>query len=217
MEIKGFIETSLVDWRGYICGVLFLPGCNFRCPFCHNHPLLLRPQDFPTLNLETILFRLKRFTGWVEGVTISGGEPTLQRDLPELAGRLKAEGLKVKVDTNGSRPEVIRSLYRQGRLDFVSMDFKAPLNPQRYPLFAGAPVKLKDIARTLTMITSGQIPGDLRTTVVPGFHTDEDLREMTGQVQGFPHWIRQDFDPTDPLDPSLRQDRRPVPQSEIIH
>ncbi|HJX60180.1 MAG TPA: radical SAM protein, partial [Thermodesulfobacteriota bacterium] len=101
-EIKGFLETSFLDWPGKLCSVLFLPRCNFRCPYCHNHPLVLHPERYASIPLEDVLGRLQSFRGWIDGVCITGGEPTLERGLPHLIHELKGQGFSVKLDTNGS-------------------------------------------------------------------------------------------------------------------
>src|SRR3990172_5212753 len=125
-HIKGFLETSFVDWRGMITALIFLPSCNFRCPYCHNHPLVLSPQNYRDIPLGSILAKLDTLKGWVDGVTISGGEPTLCNDLPILISSFKKEGFKVKLDTNGSNPSVIRSLIDEELIDYIATDIKSP-------------------------------------------------------------------------------------------
>ena len=131
MEIKGFLETSFVDWADKICSVLFLPYCNFRCPYCHNHELILSPDRFETLDWDVIRGRLQSLAGWLDGVCVTGGEPTLHPDLPNLLTAIKALGLPVKLDTNGTRPQVLRFLVTEGLVDFVAMDIKGPLEPEQ--------------------------------------------------------------------------------------
>ncbi|MGC1401997.1 MAG: radical SAM protein, partial [Thermodesulfobacteriota bacterium] len=109
MEIKGFIETSFLDWPGKICAVLFLPSCNLRCPFCHNHELVLHPELLSPYPWDHIQKRLLALRSWLDGVCVTGGEPTLHPDLPELLGQIRHLGLLVKLDTNGTRPEVLDS------------------------------------------------------------------------------------------------------------
>jgi pyruvate formate lyase activating enzyme len=109
-EIKGFVETSLCDWDGYLSSVIFLPGCNFRCPFCQNGDLILRPGVLPTVGFAPVAGFLKRNLSWIDGVVITGGEPTLKEDLGELAREIKRLGFKVKLDTNGTRPAVVETL-----------------------------------------------------------------------------------------------------------
>ena len=141
MQIKGFLETSFVDWTGKICSVVFAPGCNFRCPFCHNHELVLQPHRFETVPEEYVLDRLSTFRGWIDGVCITGGEPTLQPDLKDFIRRLKKTGFEVKLDSNGTRPEVLTELAEEGLLDYVAMDVKGPLNHIDYSRASGVPIR----------------------------------------------------------------------------
>lgn len=127
--IKGFIETSFLDWRGLISAVLFLPGCNFACPYCHNFTLVSDPDSLMSLPLDSVLDRLRPFVGWIDGVVVSGGEPTLHPGLEELLGLIHQEGFQVKLDTNGYRPEVVKRVVEAGLVDMVAMDVKAPLEP----------------------------------------------------------------------------------------
>ncbi|MBU2547522.1 MAG: anaerobic ribonucleoside-triphosphate reductase activating protein, partial [Proteobacteria bacterium] len=131
-DIKGFLETSFIDWPGQVASVLFLAGCNFRCPFCHNHGLVLRPDDYPGLSWNSIRDRLARFPGWIDGVVITGGEPTLSPGLADLAREIKDMGFQVKLDTNGGRPEVLAGLIEADLLDHVAMDVKGPLDDVSY-------------------------------------------------------------------------------------
>ncbi|MBF0526325.1 MAG: anaerobic ribonucleoside-triphosphate reductase activating protein, partial [Deltaproteobacteria bacterium] len=126
--IKGFIETSFVDWAGKIAAVVFLPGCNFRCPMCHNHELVLHPEAISDYPFEIIADSLNQHQGWIDGVCITGGEPTNHPNLARLLEVFKGLGLPVKLDTNGSRPDVLAHLLAQGQVDYVAMDVKAQLN-----------------------------------------------------------------------------------------
>src|SRR4030067_3759239 len=124
IKIKGFLETSLSDWPGRLCSVLFLPHCNFRCPYCHNHSLVFHPDQYSSVLLKDIFARLHSFKGWIDGVCVTGGEPTLHPDLPLLIQEIKHNGFLVKLDTNGSNPEMLEKLIEKGEVDFISMDVK---------------------------------------------------------------------------------------------
>jgi pyruvate formate lyase activating enzyme len=204
IEIKGFLENSFVDWQGKICSVLFLPHCNFRCPYCHNHPLLFHPDRFVSLSLPLILERLSSLRGWVDGVCITGGEPTLQADLPSLARELKKAGLQVKLDTNGSNPELLQELIEAEKIDFVSMDVKAPLDPIDYGRAAGVPVDLRLIWRSIDILKKGGVEYEFRMTIVPSLHREEDIRSLSQQLKVGKRFILQSFNPDNPLDPSLK-------------
>ncbi len=203
-QIKGFLETSLLDWPGKLTAVLFLPGCNFRCPYCHNHALVIHPERFETIPLEYILRRLKRLKGWVDGVCVTGGEPTLTPNLPFLLERIKGEGWAIKVDTNGTFPGRISDLAERGLVDCVAMDIKAPLDSRSYSHCAGVSVDISAIRQSIYVLANGGIDHTFRMTVVPGLLTEEQIYEAALQLVGTGRLLLQDFNPSDPLSPELR-------------
>ena len=202
--IKGFLETSFLDWPGQVASVLFLAGCNFRCPFCHNHGLVLNPSAFPDVPWNDISSKLSRFQGWIDGVVISGGEPTLSPGLVDLAREIKSMGLKVKLDTNGSRPEVLAELFQQGLLDHVAMDVKGPLDEVAYARAAGRPGFLESVRESLVLLAASGVPYTLRTTVVPILHTESDVLRLAGQIRHASMWRLQKYHPENALDPAFR-------------
>ena len=207
MEIKGFIETSFVDWSGKICAVLFLPSCNLRCPFCHNHELVLHPERLAAYPWEYIQKRLSALRGWLDGVCVTGGEPTLQADLPELLDQIRRMGLSVKLDTNGTRPEILQSLISRKLIDYLAMDIKGPLDQESYRQCAGVPVSIQAIRRSMDFILSGRVQGEFRTTVIPRWHTPPVLARMALELKEAPKWRQQEFNPAQTLDPALGSDR----------
>jgi len=204
IEIKGFLETSLLDWPGKLCSVFFLPTCNFRCPYCHNHPLVLHPEQYATVPLEDILARLHSLRNWIDGVCLTGGEPTLHTDLPHLVQEIKRRRFLIKLDTNGSNPRSLEHLVETGEVDFVSMDVKAPLDPFRYSRSTGLPVKLEPILESIEILKRGKVDYEFRMTVVPGLHKVEDIQTLGDQLRVGPRLILQNFNPENPLDPSLK-------------
>ena len=128
MNLAGWLPTTLIDYPDHVAATLFVSGCNFRCPFCHNPELVLpdRVSSLPMLNGDEIFGDLERRRGFLDGVVLTGGEPTLQPDLVSFIERLKATDVLVKLDTNGSRPEVIRTLLNGGLVDYIAVDIKAP-------------------------------------------------------------------------------------------
>jgi len=204
IEIKGFLETSLSDWPGKLCSVLFLPTCNFRCPYCHNHPLVFHPEQYATIPLEDILGRLRFLRNWIDGVCVTGGEPCLHADLPALVQEIKRHRFLIKLDTNGSNPQRLEELIETGEVDFVSMDVKAPLNPFRYSQSAGLSVKLEPILESIEILKRGKVDYEFRMTVVPGLHKEEDVQTLGDQLRVGPRFILQNFNPESPLDPSLK-------------
>ncbi len=204
VEIKGFLETSFVDWPGKICSVLFLAHCNFRCPYCHNHSLVLSPDQYATLPIDVILDRLVSFRDWVDGVCVTGGEPTLHSDLLSLIREVKGLGFPVKLDTNGSRPERLEGLIERRDVDFVSMDVKAPLEPGPYARITGSAADLDALRRSVRILEEGGVEHEFRVTVVPGFHALDDVRRLGRQLKAGPRVVLQNFNPENPLDPSLK-------------
>ena len=204
IEIKGFLETSFIDWPGKICSVLFLPGCNFRCPYCHNHSLVFHPGQFASISLKEILQRLRPFKGWVDGVCLTGGEPTLHADLPLLIREIKEMGLPVKLDTNGSCPEMLEKLIEEGKLDFVSMDVKGPLNPFHYRRATGFPVDLSLISKSIEILKREKVEYQFRMTVVPQLHSEKEIQTLGRQLKAGRRMILQNFNSENPLDPSLK-------------
>jgi pyruvate formate lyase activating enzyme len=205
IEIKGFLETSFLDWPGKLCSVLFLPYCNFRCPYCHNHPLVFHPERYATISLKDILARLHSLKNWIDGVCLTGGEPTLHTDLPLLIREIKRHKFLVKLDTNGSNPQMLENLIEGRKIDFVSMDVKAPLDPFRYSCSAGIPIQLKPILESIEILKRGKVDYEFRMTVVPGLHKEEDIRTLGDQLRVGPRFTLQNFNPENPLDPSLKK------------
>ncbi|MCJ7803855.1 MAG: anaerobic ribonucleoside-triphosphate reductase activating protein [Desulfobacterales bacterium] len=204
IEIKGFLETSFLDWPGKLCSVLFLPYCNFRCPYCHNHPLVFHPEQYATISLEDILARLHSLKNWIDGVCLTGGEPTLHADLPSLIQEIKRHGFLIKLDTNGSNPQMLEILIEGGEIDFISMDVKAPLDPFRYSRSTGLPINLKPILESIEILKKRKAEYEFRITVVPGLHSLEDIQTLGDQLKVGRRFILQSFNSENPLDPSLK-------------
>jgi pyruvate formate lyase activating enzyme len=204
IEIKGFLETSLSDWPGRLCSVLFLPTCNFRCPYCHNHPLVFHPEQYATIPLENIFARLHSLRDWIDGICLTGGEPTLHTDLPLLVQEIKKHRFLIKLDTNGSNPEKLGQLIETGAVEFVSMDVKAPLSPFCYSRSAGLTIKLEPILESIEILKRGKVDYEFRMTVVPGLHKVEDIQTLGNQLRVGPRLILQNFNPENPLDPCMK-------------
>lgn len=199
MEIKGFIETSFVDWPGMICAVIFLPSCNLRCPYCHNQELVLYPERLTAYPWEVIEKKLRTLRGWLDGVCITGGEPTLHNDLPELLDRIHHLGLSVKLDTNGTQPEMLGLLISRKLIDYLAMDIKGPLDDESYRRCAGVPISIPRIRKSMEFLLSGQVKGEFRTTVIPEWHTSPILARMASELKQAPKWTHQEFRPATSL------------------
>jgi pyruvate formate lyase activating enzyme len=205
MNIKGFLKSSFVDWDGYIVSVIFAGGCNFRCPFCYNYKLALNPEEFENFDLDYIFDYLNENKDFVDGVCITGGEPTLQKDLPEFCEKIKSMGMKIKLDTNGSNPEIVEELISKKLVDFIAMDMKNSF--ENYEKAIGIKIDIEKIKKTIKIIISSGIEHEFRTTVVPSIHIKEDIIKMAEALKGCKSYILQKFAPFDMLDKNLMKQK----------
>ena len=178
MKISGLQKLTLLDYPGRVACTVFMGGCNFRCPFCHNSQLL-GPDAETFMETEELLTFLKSRVGVLEGVCITGGEPTLQKDLPDLLRAIKEMGYAVKLDTNGYRPEVLKALVAEGLVDYVAMDVKN--SPEQYAITCGIESDGFDLSRieeSLRFLMEDTVDYELRTTVVHPLHDEEAIGAM---------------------------------------
>lgn len=183
MKICGLNKTTLLDYPGRVASTIFLGSCNFRCPFCQNSPLVVDPGQQPEISLQEILAFLKKRKGILDGVCVSGGEPTLAEDLPDFLKKIKELGYEIKLDTNGSRPHMVKSLVKDGLIDMVAMDIKAC--PDHYPTLCGLRYPDMDsIYETVQFLMSGSVDYEFRTTVVRELHSEKDFREIGQWLKG---------------------------------
>lgn len=218
LEIKGFVEASFCDWDGKISTVIFLPGCNLRCPFCQNGRLVVEPESTPSVDFRLLRDYLVRNREWIDGVVVTGGEPTIWAELDHLLGDIKALGLGVKLDTNGTRPDVLKDLIDRGLVDYVAMDIKAPLD-ERYARLAGCDVDLDAIRRSIAIASSASRLGDayeFRTTLVPGLVGEAEVVAIARAIPGAARYVLQQFVPENTLASDLR---RAIPYSDdfVLH
>jgi len=194
--IGGFVKQSIIDFPGKISAVVFTQGCNFRCGFCHN-PRLVLPELFqPSLSEEDVLANIKEMVSWLDAVTISGGEPTLQPELPRFIGEIKNTGLIVKLDTNGSNPDMLKLLIDKKLIDFVAVDVKTILDENEYVKITG---KLNNgliakINSSIEVLRNSGIGYQLRTTVLPEFHTDQIITRLQNEYTD-ENYLLQEFRP----------------------
>jgi pyruvate formate lyase activating enzyme len=217
LDIKGFVDISLVDWDGKVSSVIFLPYCNLRCPFCQNAKLVLYPEELPTISFEEIEGRLVRIKNWIDGVVITGGEPTLHKDLPILCKKLKDLKFKVKLDTNGTNPETLRMLIEKRLVDYIAMDIKAPLNEQKYAEVTGTTNRslFEKILGSMKILQRGTIKYEFRTTVVPFIHTEQDIKEICKVLRECKRFVIQNFRPgKETIDPKF-QKVKPFSRAEL--
>ena len=214
IPIKGFLETSFVDWPGKIASVIFLPSCNFRCPFCQNATLVLKPQHLKTWPLPEVLQRIKKLKDWIDGICITGGEPTIQKNLPDFIRIFKKKNLLVKLDTNGSCPRMIETLMKENLIDAIAMDVKAPLKEMSYARLTGVPVDLKAIKKSINLIRKSSVEKTFRITVVPGILTEGDIYRVAEDLYPINKLLLQQFRPESTLDSKLKHER-PWPQDKL--
>lgn len=183
MQICGLNKTTLLDYPGHVAATVFTGGCNLRCPFCHNVLLLGKPVEEMCLPEEEIFAFLKKRQGILEGVCITGGEPTLQPDLEQFINRIKELGYMVKLDTNGSNPDVLNSLLHKGLLDYVAMDVKA--SKENYQKAVGnVHLDLQNVEKSIDLLKNCGIFYEFRTTVVKGIHSVEEFEEIGAWLAG---------------------------------
>lgn len=192
MKINGFQKLTLLDFPGKVACTVFTAGCNFRCPFCHNASLVTHIESENLFDSDEILKYLKKRYGILEGVCITGGEPFLQPDLAEFIAGIKEIGYKVKLDTNGSNPEKLKELVKNGFIDYVAMDIKNC--KEKYAKTAGIEnLKLQDIEQSVDFLLTGEVNFEFRTTVVKEYHTTEDIRKIGEWIKGAPRYFLQNF------------------------
>ncbi len=191
MNIRGIYKTSLIDYPGKICTVLFSGGCNLRCRYCHNRDLACNSDSLPHYTSEEVLNFLASRKHLIEGVTLSGGEPTLSDDIYQFAASIKDYGLSVKIDTNGLKPDTLARLIERGLVDYIALDVKT--SPDKYPDLAGTTVDFTLIKNTVSVLKSGDIDYEIRTTCVPGYVTGEDLSIIGNHIGPVKRYYLQQF------------------------
>ncbi len=192
MQINGFNKLTLLDYPGHLAATVFLGGCNMRCPFCHNASLVTKVSTQPVIPAEEVLDTLAKRRGILEGVCITGGEPTLYPDLPDLIRRIKDMGYLVKLDTNGTNPGMMKALAKDALIDFIAMDIKN--SREKYALTSGMPhINMALIEESVTYLKSAPIPYELRTTIVKEYHTKEDMRSIGEWLAGAAAYYLQSY------------------------
>lgn len=194
MRIGGITKSSFVDWPGRIAAVLFTPGCNLDCGYCHNRALLCRADAGTGHDPGLVLQWLATRQGRLDGVVISGGEPTIQPGLEDFIRAVRALGFAVKLDTNGTRPEVVRRLIDAQLLDYIAMDLKAPI--AKYDAVCGVSVDQRALNETIDLLLHAGVAHEFRTTVLPGL-TGDDLLAVARRVRGAHRFVLQQYRPVD--------------------
>jgi len=193
VHVKALRQASLIEYPGRVADVVFVGGCNFRCPFCYNVDLVLRPEDLDDLQVPELLQELQQRRGFIDGVVVTGGEPALQPDLCEFLSSLKRLDLAVKLDTNGSMPDVLRQCLQQHLVDYVAMDVKTGLS--HYAQATGRPVDVECIRQSIALLLASGVEYEFRTTVVTPLVGLGNIAEILEAISGARRYRLQAFRP----------------------
>jgi len=208
----GLQRLSLIDYPGKLCATIFTAGCNFRCPYCYNENIVLDYPAMPKIPEDKIIEFLHPRLGFLDGVCVTGGEPTIHRELPKFLGRLKSIGSLVKLDTNGSRPKALAYVMEKGLVNYIALDVKVPLG--RYEETVRYRVKPEGLKETIKLIRRSGVDHEFRTTVVPGLLDGDDLEEIAMTLAGSRRYVLQQFRPGKTLCPDFK-DVKPYSEAEM--
>lgn len=208
MDIRGYLQTSVNEWPGKLAALVWVSRCNFRCPFCQNRDLVLNPQKLSQISEKKILTDLKKRKKWIDAVVLTGGEPTLYPDLPDFLRKAKRLSFLIMVETNGTKPKVLKKLFSQNLLDRISMDIKGSFD--QYAQITKSKIAIAKIKKSIKMILSSGIEFELRTTVVPTLHDKGSLVKLARQLVSLTarqpvSWYLQQFVPQNCLDPAFEK------------
>lgn len=198
MKIGALQKVSLIDYPGEICAIVFTQGCNFRCPYCHN-PELVNPELYDENLPEEIVFSfLAKRKGKIDAVTITGGEPTIQQGLIDFVKRIRKKGYSIKIDTNGSNPEVIDTLLSMKLLDYIAMDIKSPA--EKHKIVTRSQINFDTIKQTIELIMKSGIPYEFRTTALKKLLEEHDILDIASLIKNARLYVLQQFVPSKVLD-----------------
>ena len=212
VEIKGLEKFAPKDFPGFITSTVFLAECNFRCPFCHNADLVLRPNTLPTFPMDYFIGYLDSRKNWLEGICVTGGEPLVHEDLELLLYIIKERNLLVKLDTNGSFPSRLEDLIQKKLVNHVAMDVKAPL--EKYQEVTRSKVNSEDIRESIDIIKNSGLEYVFRTTVVPGLVGNKDIEKISKMLDGAKVFQLQQFLPKNTIDADYQQ-KKPYSREEL--
>lgn len=215
MKIAGFIKTTLLDWDGMVACTVYLAGCNFRCPYCHNKEIVLNADTVDEINEKDVLTYIENNLDFIDGVVVSGGEPLMDGDIGKFLRKLKALKVKVKIDTNGLFPEVLDDLMGAGLVDAVAMDVKSSLN-ERYNAVAGTSVDLDKIRKSIEIIINSGIDHEFRTTAVPIYVKEDDIKNICTNIKGANRYRIHQFRNRITMDDTLSV-LNPYPESKLMN
>jgi len=215
MFIGGLQKLTLIDYPGKLAATIFLCGCNFCCPFCYSSELVLpeKIKKQPKISEKDFFKFLKERKKLIEGVVLCGGEPVVSKGLIPLIKKIKKMGFFVKLDTNGSNPQMLKKLIEGKLVDYIAMDIKGP--KERYGEFVGRKVDVKKIQKSIDILKKGEVDYEFRSTIVPSLHTKEDVIEMAKWIRGAKKYYLQNFRPEKTVDPKFEK-IKPYPQEYLL-
>lgn len=197
MNFYGLQKTTLLDYPGLVAATIFTGGCNFKCPYCHNYSLISPTTSNSVYSEDEILSFLKRRSGILKGVCITGGEPTLHNELPTFIKKVKSLSLKVKLDTNGSNPTMLKNLVNNKWIDYVAMDIKT--SPNKYSQITNNPSVLSSVLESVHFLKDSTIPYEFRTTIVKELHSDNEILEIGHWLKGCNQYFLQTYKDNDEI------------------
>ncbi len=212
IEIKGFMKTSMLDYPGKLSACIFLSKCNFHCPYCHNVELVMDDPRLVPFEHEKVFSYLKQKKKWIDGVVISGGEPTLHKDLPELCKKIKSLGFAIKLDTNGTNPKMVRQLIDEKLVDYVAIDIKN--SKENYDKATSVKTDLKAVDESVKMLIGGTVDYEFRTTIAPEIVTLDDMPKIGEWIKGAKKYYLQQFVPIKTLNESFTE-KHPYTHGEL--
>lgn len=226
MQIGGLQKLTLIDYPGKLACTVFLVGCNFRCPWCYSSELVLpeKIEAQPKISQKEFFNFLKERKGLIEGVVICGGEPTINKELPQFCKKIKKLGYAIKLDTNGSNPKMLKDLIDKKLLDYVAMDIKVPLGAKiqnskckmkNYDKATGVKVDLKKIKRSIEIIKNSGLDYEFRTTLIPQIHTKEDILRIAREISPAKRYYLQNFRPEKTIGSEFKK-IKPYPQEFLL-
>jgi pyruvate formate lyase activating enzyme len=209
MKIGGLQKTSAIDYPGQLTAILFTQGCNLKCPYCHNPELIAIKSDSSEFDKEKFFSFLEKRKNILDAVTITGGEPTLQKDLISFIKKIKEMNYLIKLDSNGLKPEILRSLSRQKLLDYIAVDIKLPAESySKLDLQMDIDKIKNNLQETIEIVEKAELDYEFRTTVIPGFHSKSSFEKTVKQIKGSQNYYIQNFRPNKTLNKSFENKRR---------
>lgn len=199
VPVQGFIPVSMLDWDGMLSAVVFLSGCNFECPYCHNGDLVKNPVSVSQVSWKEIESHLTSKKDWLDGVVITGGEPTIHKNIKTFIRQIRNLGMKIKIDTNGALPGALTELIEEELVDYVAMDIKATF--EKYELATGSNVDTSKVRKSVAVLRKAGVDYEFRTTVVPGITEETDILEIAKFLAGSNAYYLQQFNGSQVLEP----------------